>query len=196
MIGNSTRMTSGPRIYICVVAPLQGCRIRRSPTLCNAASLYASFQRLSFHIFSFLYEWACDFLIRKNEIAYQNIEPAVKCIEMIAMAEKRARDTEQMEGLQCLLSLDVDKQEDATSPCNTLSMAQDQRWYGREDILRRLEEHLNPTDTSSRLSSVALYGPGGIGKTQIALTYAYQNLHTLDAIFWISAEDEYAVRQS
>ena len=86
-------------------------------------------------------------------------------------------------------------QEIATLPCNNLPVAQNQRFFGRGDILRRIEEHLTPDDTSSRLASIAIHGLGGVGKTQIALAYAYQKLDTVDAVFWISAEDEYTVEQ-
>ena len=41
-----------------------------------------------------------------------------------------------------------------------------------------------------------LYGLGGIGKTQIALAYAYQKLDSLDAVFWIAADTEYSIQQS
>ena len=130
------------------------------------------------------------------ETANYKIEDAVKSIEKVAeLAEKQTRPIEQVEVFLRLFSPDINKQDIATLPCNTLPVAQNQRFYGREDILRRLEEHLTPADTSSRLSSIALYGLGGIGKTQIALAYAYQSLDSLDAIFWISAEDAYTVQR-
>ncbi|KAL8658195.1 MAG: hypothetical protein Q9226_001193 [Calogaya cf. arnoldii] len=63
----------------------------------------------------------------------------------------------------------------------------------------------NPVDTgmmwdyfswsSIRLSSIALHGLGGVGKTQSALAYGYRNLDTLDAVFWIVADDAYTVQQ-
>ena len=130
------------------------------------------------------------------ETAYRNIEDAVKRIEKVAeMAEKQENQMEQMELFQRLLALNMDEQETATLPCHTLPVAENQRFYGRGDILQRLEEHLTPADTNSRLSSVALHGLGGIGKTQIALAYAYQKLDSLDAIFWISAENTYTVQK-
>ncbi|KAL8853088.1 MAG: hypothetical protein Q9221_002119 [Calogaya cf. arnoldii] len=141
-------------------------------------------------------EDARDSLTKMDETAYQNIEHAVKRIKKVAeMAGKQARRIEQMELFQRLLSLDINKQETASLPCNTLPVARNQRFYGREDILVRLDKHLTPADTSSRLSSVALHGLGGVGKTQIALAYGYRNLDALDAVLWIAADDAYTVQQ-
>ncbi|KAK2596204.1 hypothetical protein QQS21_006352 [Conoideocrella luteorostrata] len=89
----------------------------------------------------------------------------------------------------------MSKQVGAAFPCHTLPVAENHWFFGRRDILRQLENHLTPADTSSRLSSTALYGLGGIGKTQTALAYAYQKQEELDAILWISAEDEYSIQQ-
>jgi hypothetical protein len=131
------------------------------------------------------------------EAAYKNINDAVKRIERVAdLAEKQAKRMDEMIMYQRLLQLNIDKQEGATLPCNTLPVAENQRFHGREDILLRIDNHLTPSDTSTRLSSIALHGLGGIGKTQIALAYAYKQLDALDAVFWISAEDSLSVQQS
>ncbi|KAI0139030.1 hypothetical protein F4776DRAFT_47404 [Hypoxylon sp. NC0597] len=140
---------------------------------------------------------AWDSLTAVYNTAYQNITEAVKRIEKVAeMAERHARAMEQISILQSLLSLRDFPQESVTMPCNTLPVAENSRFYGRRDILRHLEDHLRPADTRSRLSSIALYGLGGIGKTQIALAYAYQKLDDLDTVFWISAEDTYSIQKS
>jgi len=142
-------------------------------------------------------ERAWESLTAVCNMAYQNIEDAVKRIEKVAeMAERQARAMSEMTIFQRLLSLEKSTQEGATLPCNTLPVAENRRFYGRQDILQKLDDHLTPTDTNSRLSSIALYGIGGIGKTQTALAYAYQKLDDLDAILWISAEDLYAIQQS
>ena len=59
---------------------------------------------------------------------------------------------------------------------------------GREELLHTLHARL----TSSRLAThpqvAALFGLGGIGKTQVALEYAYRYAQHYQALFWIEAE--------
>lgn len=129
--------------------------------------------------------------------ACQNIEEAVKRIERVAtMAERQTHAMNEVAILQRLLSLEESKQEGVNLPCNNLPVAGNNRFFGRQHILQAIEEHLLPADTSSRLSSMALYGLGGIGKTQIALAYAYERLDDLDAVFWIAAQDSLSIQQS
>lgn len=60
---------------------------------------------------------------------------------------------------------------------------------GREDILAALHAHLSthPATAPARLST--LHGLGGIGKTQLAVEYAYRHALEYQAIFWIEAEN-------
>jgi tetratricopeptide (TPR) repeat protein/transcriptional regulator with XRE-family HTH domain len=60
---------------------------------------------------------------------------------------------------------------------------------GREEILKTLFLHLSGDQRMIALSqSAALHGLGGIGKTQIALEYAYRHALEYSAVFWIGAE--------
>ncbi|GAW26878.1 putative pfs domain-containing protein [Rosellinia necatrix] len=141
-------------------------------------------------------ESAWEALSKIYNEAYQTIDEAVGRIEKVAeMAKRQARAMKEITMLQRYVSLGS-SQGQATLPCNTLPVAENHRFFGRQNILREIEAHLTPADTNSRLSSIALYGLGGIGKTQIALAYAYQKLEHLDAVFWISAEDAYSVQLS
>ena len=58
---------------------------------------------------------------------------------------------------------------------------------GREELLRSLYEKLNREHSMALTQSWAISGLGGIGKTQIALEYAYQYRQNYSAVFWISA---------
>ncbi|KAI0876464.1 P-loop containing nucleoside triphosphate hydrolase protein [Hypoxylon argillaceum] len=84
----------------------------------------------------------------------------------------------------------------ASFPCHTLPAARNNLFFGREDILNLLHSWLTPFPTCASLMSVVLTGLGGVGKTQIALEYAYQSHKVFDAIFWISAEDSSSMYQS
>lgn len=58
---------------------------------------------------------------------------------------------------------------------------------GRQEILYGLHEQLNREQAMALTQSWAISGLGGIGKTQVALEYAYQYHHEYAAVFWISA---------
>lgn len=59
---------------------------------------------------------------------------------------------------------------------------------GRAELLQLLHEQLCREHTMALTQSWAISGLGGIGKTQIALEYAYRYWQHYTAILWISAE--------
>lgn len=73
------------------------------------------------------------------------------------------------------------------------------QWFcGRDDVLRDIHQHLTQPSPSQLgiQRSCTIYGLGGVGKTQIALEYAYHNSHLYSHIFWIRAENEYTLTNS
>jgi hypothetical protein len=64
---------------------------------------------------------------------------------------------------------------------------QNERFFGREAILDRLSEALDPARLPKRQSKFALYGLGGCGKTQIALEYVYRHYDQYENILWVSS---------
>lgn len=58
---------------------------------------------------------------------------------------------------------------------------------GREDLLRQLHERLEPGVTTAVLPQT-LHGLGGVGKSQLAVEYAYRHRTDFDVIWWIPAE--------
>ena len=68
-------------------------------------------------------------------------------------------------------------------------------FYGRKDVLQNLENNLSPQSGTHPdgplmgLKTFALCGTGGVGKTQIAVEYAYKSKIDFDAIFFLQADD-------
>ncbi len=58
---------------------------------------------------------------------------------------------------------------------------------GREGLLRHLHDMLHRGHTMALTQSLAISGLGGIGKTQVALEYAYQYRANYASVFWTSA---------
>ncbi|GHO46878.1 FxSxx-COOH system tetratricopeptide repeat protein [Ktedonospora formicarum] len=59
---------------------------------------------------------------------------------------------------------------------------------GREEILTTLQAMLTPNRAPAATHIYALYGLGGVGKTQVALEYAYRYAQEYQAVLWIGAE--------
>ncbi|KAI1775407.1 P-loop containing nucleoside triphosphate hydrolase protein [Hypoxylon cercidicola] len=80
-------------------------------------------------------------------------------------------------------------------PCYLLKGQQKNKTFcAREDVLRRLDDILvNQATADSAIPSgpniFAICGFGGIGKTQIAVEFAYSRMNKFDAIFWLHADN-------
>ena len=79
---------------------------------------------------------------------------------------------------------------------NNIPFASNTRFSGREDVLDTIDKSLDPETATPSLKSIALFGMGGVGKTQIAIQYAYRNLDRFDVILWIAADNAIAIEQS
>jgi hypothetical protein len=76
-------------------------------------------------------------------------------------------------------------------PCHFLPFGHNPNFYGRTRILQDIQDALTVRDDDSRIRSVALWGTGGIGKTQIALEFASrQDTAQVPIILWIPSEKE------
>jgi tetratricopeptide (TPR) repeat protein len=65
---------------------------------------------------------------------------------------------------------------------------------GREDELRQLRERLTGQGAAALSQTAAIHGLGGVGKTQTAIEYAWRHRDDYDAVFWVPAETETAIR--
>jgi transcriptional regulator with XRE-family HTH domain len=84
----------------------------------------------------------------------------------------------------------------ALSPYFLLPFQRNPFFTGREEILEALHAQLGINHTVALIQSSALHGLGGVGKTQIALEYAYRHALDYGAVFWIAAETRENVTSS
>ncbi|KAF5000627.1 hypothetical protein FDECE_11164 [Fusarium decemcellulare] len=87
--------------------------------------------------------------------------------------------------------------DDATLPCVMLPPARNAKFFNRDVVIDRIEEHFSQPSTQA-FRSIALYGMAGVGKTHVAMKYA-QNLVTnegVSAVLWVEGESEMKVKQS
>jgi len=70
------------------------------------------------------------------------------------------------------------------------------RFSGREEALHKIRQTLAPEKSRDRQVSFALWGMGGVGKTQVALQYAATSRPYFDIILWVSADSAIQVSQS
>ena len=59
---------------------------------------------------------------------------------------------------------------------------------GREETLDRLRRQLGSGTSLTAVLPHAVYGLGGVGKSALALEYAYRNQHDYDVVWWIRYE--------
>lgn len=80
---------------------------------------------------------------------------------------------------------------------NTLPYPRNPAFHGRQRLLRQIEYHLHGYGGDAEIRSVAIWGTGGIGKSQIALEYAQQQqLAGTKVVLWIASETEAEIANS
>jgi hypothetical protein len=71
---------------------------------------------------------------------------------------------------------------------HNLPFAPNPAFTGREAELERLGECLQKSGEVAVTQTVALHGLGGVGKTQLAIEYAWKHLGGYEAVLWVRAD--------
>ncbi|KXX74722.1 Kinesin light chain 3 [Madurella mycetomatis] len=86
-------------------------------------------------------------------------------------------------------------QEEPTGPWFIVPYAENTAFTGRQAVLSQLQQRFSGSGSQPR---IALFGPGGVGKTQIALAYAYWLRQTSPkvSVYWIYASNAEQFQQA
>jgi len=115
--------------------------------------------------------------------------------EVLGTSSQR-QSTNTITGLRQDLSIVRGPPEDVPTGLNPNFMVpypRNANFTGRQNLLTALCEKLSDTAPSSWNHRVALYGLGGVGKTQLALEFVYSHKQVYERIYWISAVSEATV---
>ncbi|CZR48093.1 uncharacterized protein FPRO_12703 [Fusarium proliferatum ET1] len=94
---------------------------------------------------------------------------------------------------------DVSTQETTISPrqkCHYLPNPKIKDFFGRKKQSSSLHSALDHNSNDVRHRAVCICGPGGIGKTQLALEYAYSRKDQVNFILWINSESQVEIDRS
>ncbi|RFU27453.1 hypothetical protein B7463_g8883, partial [Scytalidium lignicola] len=82
-------------------------------------------------------------------------------------------------------------QSNPSKPLRILPFGQNENFVGRQSHLDRLIKIFHTNNTEQKCQRAALDGLGGVGKTQIALQFAFllQEISPAQCVFWVQASD-------
>ena len=120
--------------------------------------------------------------------------------EIACKFERLSRSCErpyEIERLMVSLSLNsANSAESAKLPCLMLPKVNPTKFYDRDEIIESINNYLTPDQELNGPGSLALHGLGGVGKSYIAMKYAYSKCDEVQAIFWVRSENAAAIEQS
>ncbi|KAL8993731.1 MAG: hypothetical protein Q9169_006128 [Polycauliona sp. 2 TL-2023] len=100
------------------------------------------------------------------------------------------------EVLELMRTLKENRISPKVKPCYYVPYGVTSRFWGREDELMRVQNALDPSHQQGRQRSIALWGMGGVGKTQVALRYASISRQRFQTILWVAADSNVQLLQS
>ncbi|KAI1802970.1 hypothetical protein F4811DRAFT_554356 [Daldinia bambusicola] len=112
------------------------------------------------------------------------------------LARMRLDEHKYKEVIELMDNLNTKSDESQRTKYHHIPFLQNCRFSGRSALLSTIQNTLDPGKASSSTKSVALFGMGGVGKTQVALQYVHQNVGIYDVILWIAADNIIAIGQS
>ena len=130
----------------------------------------------------------------KTILRIKRLSSAVEC--EAEAARIRLDRNNYAEVLDVIESVKKNKMSTVERPCYCVPSASNSRFWGRKQILDNVRQALDPIEGQYGQRSYALWGIGGVGKSQIALHYASKSRSYYDSIVWVAAENTVQISQS
>jgi hypothetical protein len=130
----------------------------------------------------------------KTKECLENLDDVTKHLNEMTMFSK-ANQEKELRFIALRRELRLEPEEIASFPIRMLPYERNEYFFGREDELRAINAKLGK-EGINQLEAFTIYGRRGVGKTHLALEYAYRNQGKFDAVFWIKCETSASLRQS
>jgi len=137
--------------------------------------------------------------IRKNfmSIFEEIARKATRLKELVEAENQKEQSQTNALVLEQLKRLNMNQSsilEDSPLPCHTLPFKRNEMFYGRVDLVKEVSGYLaKPQGKQGKqgIQTTAIWGLGGVGKSQIALEIAHrQYLAGCQIVLWIPSEKE------
>lgn len=145
-------------------------------------------------------------VLRRNAWAdfYGDFSKTIQRIKRLSSVVESEADAARMrlekngyvEVLELMKTLKENRISPKIKPCYYVPYGVTSRFWGREDDLRKVQNALDPSDEQQGQRSLALWGMGGVGKTQVALRYASMSRQRFQTILWVPADSNVQLLQS
>ncbi|WEW59212.1 hypothetical protein PRK78_004681 [Emydomyces testavorans] len=125
-----------------------------------------------------------------------NLRRCSRRVDETADMIRLTRENHIAETITAIENFKVVKLRDINLPCYMIPYGLNLRFFGRSTEVQTLKNGLDPQSSSDTLRVMAIYGLGGVGKTQLALHYANTSMKVYDVIAWIQAETQIKLTQA
>lgn len=127
----------------------------------------------------------------------RRMTPAVETEADMARMAKDERNYKEVLDLMNSIKVGKGAWGDADMRFNNIPHPMNAKFSGRDSMLESVDSAImEPDESSASLRSVALFGLGGVGKTQIAIQFAYRNMDKFDVVLWVAADNAISIGQS
>jgi DNA replication protein DnaC len=134
---------------------------------------------------------------KKFDETFSRIQKRVNRIKEKAEALNLRQQHQSQSSILRELKLQTDATEySAVFPCHNMPFPINYQFFGRSVELETISKALSNDGTNPKFRSLAVWGMAGVGKTQLAIKFAYDQYEKgVQFVCWINSETELEIEQ-